>query len=308
MLLNTDAPDAPEARARAKEIAERYGVQCLPVSCLALDTAAVCEILKALLFEFGVSELRFYLPGWLESLEAEHPIKAALYAAMRQTAAEISKAAEAEPKLRTLLERTAASDCTLLSIDLGCGAVDCRLDFPEGLFYQVLSEKSGVPVENDRELLQMLSELSRVRAEYARIADALEQVRATGYGVVQPTVEDTDLDRPELIRKGGAYGVRLRASAPSIHMLRADLQTEISPMVGDERQTQALVDTMREEYDGDRAALWSSNIFGKSVMDLISDGMNAKLANMADDSRDKLRQVLTRVVNDGANGLICLIL
>ena len=308
VLLNTEAPETEAVRSRAAEIAEHYGVRCLPVSCLALDAPAVCEILQALLFEFGVTELRFYLPGWLEALEAGHEIKAALYAAMRKTAAEISKIAEAEPKLRQIVELTAACDCTLLSVDLGCGAVDCRLDFPERLFYQILSEKSGVQVENDRALLQLLGELSRVRAQYEAISDALEQVRATGYGVVQPTLEDTALDRPELIRKGGAYGVRLKARAPSIHMLRADIETEISPMVGDERQTQALVETMREEYETDTAALWGSNIFGKSVYELIQDGLSAKLGRMADDSRGKLREVLTRVVNDGANGLICLIL
>ena len=308
VLLNTEAPGSDKAQQRAREIASDYGVRCLPVNCLTLDAEAVCRLLQALLFEFDVTELRFYLPGWLEALEAGHRIKAELYAAMRRTAAGISRIAEAEPKLRTLLEQTAAGDCTILSVDLGSGAVDCRLDFPEGLFYEVLREKSGLQVENDRDLIGLLTKLSEAQREYARISDALEQVRATGYGVVLPSIEETVLEPPELVRKGGAYGVRLKASAPSIHLLRADLETEISPMVGDERQTAALVDTMREEYENDTETLWNSNIFGRSVYELISDGLSQKLDRMADDARGKLQSVLTRVVNDGANGLICLIL
>ena len=308
VLLNTEAPGSEQAQQRAREIAAQYHVRCLPVNCLTLDAAEVGRLLQALLFEFDVTELRFYLPGWLEALETDHRIKAGLYAAMRKTASEISKIAEAAPKLRELLEQTEASDCTLLSVDLGSGAVDCRLDFPAGLFYEILSEKSGVSVADDRDLIQLLADFSKQRKEYDRIADALEQVRATGYGIVMPSLEETELETPTLVRKGGACGVRLKAKAPSIHLLRADLETEISPMVGDERQTTALVDTMREEYETDTETLWQSNIFGRSVYELISDGLNAKLDRMADDARGKLRDVLTKVVNDGANGLICLIL
>lgn len=308
VLLNTEDPTAEAAQTRAAQREAEYGVRCLPVNCLTLDAAQICEILKALLFEFDVSELRFYLPGWFEALENGHPLKTALYEAMRKTAAEISKVAEAGAKLRQIVDETAVQDCTLLSVDLGSGTVDCRLEFPAEMFYELLSEKSGVPVADDRDLMRMLSEFAGLRAKYDRIADALEQVRATGYGVVSPSMDETVLEAPELIRKGGAYGVRLRASAPSIHLLRADLQTEISPMVGDESQTRTLVGTMREEYETDTEALWNSNIFGRSVYELISDGLNTKLTRMQDDTSGKLRDVLTKVVNDGANGMICLIL
>lgn len=308
VLLNTQTPTGEEAQALSAQIAERYGVRCMPVNCLALDAQQVCEILKALLYEFNVTELRFYLPGWVCALETDHAVKAALYEAMRKTAGELSKVAEAAPKLRDMVEQTAANDGTVLSVDLGSGAVDCRLDFPETLFYQVLSEKSGMEVADDRALMQMLADFADIRAAYGRISDALEQVRATGYGIVSPSIEETTLEAPSLVKKGGAYGVRLKASAPSIHMMRADLETEISPMVGDEQQTRALVGTMQEEYENQTDALWQSNIFGKSVQELISDGLETKLTRMATDSRMKLRDVLTRVVNDGANGLICLIL
>ena len=308
VLLNTDDPTSASAQEKAAQLAQEHGVRCMPVNCLTLDAAQICTILKALLFEFDVTELRFYLPGWLSALETDHRIKAALYDAMRRTAAEISKVAEAAPKLRELVARTEAEDCTLLSVDLGSGTVDCRLDYPEALFYEILSEKSGVEVADDRDLMQMLVELAQMRREYDRVADALQQVRATGYGVVMPSAEETTLETPELVKKGGAYGIKLKASAPSIHMMRADIRTEISPMVGDEKQSEALVSTIVQEYESDAEQLWQSNIFGKSVYELISDGLNTKLTRMAEDSRFKLRDVLTKVVNEGANGLICLIL
>ena len=308
VLLNTASPDAEAAQTQAKALAAQYGVRCLPVNCLTLDAAQVGEILKALLFEFDVTELRFYLPGWFDALEAAHPLKATLYDALRATAEHISKIAEAEPALRGIVERSEACGCTVCAVDLGCGTVDCRLELPQDLFYTILSEHAGTEVADDRALLQTLSELSAAKQAYAQVEDALEQARATGYGVVLPRAEDTTLETPELVKRGGSYGVKLKASAPSIHMLRTDIRTEISPMVGDEQQSRELVDFLCGEYEGDREKLWQSNIFGKSVYAMISDGLSGKLTRMPDDVRRKLQGALERIVNEGANGLICLLL
>ena len=196
-------------------------------------------------------------------------------------------------------------DFNLRSIDLATGTVCCSLDFPETLFYEILSSRAGITIESQAQLLQLLTELSGIKREYDKISDALSSVNATGYGIVMPQAEEMTLEKPEIIRKNGSYGVRLKAGAPSIHMIRVDIDTEISPMVGDEKQSQDLIDYLMGE-DPDK--LWQSNIFGKSVYALIQEGLTAKLVRTPEDVRSRFRGTLTRVVNEGASGLICLIL
>ena len=307
VLVNSTQPGAEPAQALAQELRDTYGVSCMAVDCLTMDVAKMKQILKALLFEFPVTELQFYLPGWLEALEVDHRLKASLYEAMRRSAGEISRIAQAEPAIRDICQLEQVSDYTMLSIDLGSGVVCCRLDFPDTLFYQVLGEKSGFEIQDDGDLMRLLSEFSGVKKEYDRISAALEEVRATGYGIVMPSAEEMHLEVPEIVRKGGAYGIRLRASAPSIHMMRADINTEISPMVGDEKQSEELVTYLLGEYEDNTEKLWESNIFGKSLYELVSEGLNTKLTKMPEDSRFKIKDALTKIVNEGGNGLICLI-
>jgi stage IV sporulation protein A len=197
---------------------------------------------------------------------------------------------------------------TIRSIDLGTGVVSCALAFPETLFYQVLGEKSGFQIRNDGELLTLLEQLAETKKQYDKVSDALDEVRATGYGVVLPTTDEMKLEVPEIVRKGGSYGVRLRASAPSIQLIRTDIRTEISPMVGDEKQSEDLIGYLLGEYEGNTEKLWESNIFGKSVFELVNEGLNAKLKRLPEESRVKLRDALTRIVNEGSNGLICILL
>ena len=196
-------------------------------------------------------------------------------------------------------------DFSIRSVDLGTGRVDCALGFPDSLFYEILSQRSGMEIQNDAQLIALLTELSQVKQEYDKIADALSAVKATGYGVVMPTAEEMTLQTPELLRKGGAYGVKLKAGAPSIHMIRVDIDTEINPMVGDEQQSQDLIQKLSRQ---DTQDLWNSNIFGKSVYELIQEGLNTKLIRTPEEVRSKFRGSLTRIVNEGASGLICLIL
>ena len=261
--------------------------------------------MKALLYTFPMSELRVHLPRWMDALEPEHPVKAALYQALLQMAEEIHTLGQAEGVLAGLRELPQVQDYSLRSVDLGSGSVICAIVFPEALFYEILSARAGMPIRSDAQLLQLLTELSRVKQEYDKISDALSAVRATGYGVVMPAAEEMKLETPEIIRKGGAYGVKLKAGAPSIHMVRVDIDTEINPMVGDEKQSQDLVNSLMGE---DPEKLWQSNIFGKSVYDLIQEGLTTKLLGMPEEVRGKFRGTLTRIVNEGATGLICLIL
>ena len=197
------------------------------------------------------------------------------------------------------------SDVSLRQVDLATGTVLCHIRFPDALFYQILSSKAGIPIENDSQLLSLLCELSQMKAEYDKISDALSTVKATGYGIVMPTAEEMQLEKPEILKKNGAYGVRLKAGAPSIHMIRVDIDTEINPMVGDEQQSKDLVSYLCGEDPG---KLWESNIFGKSVYALIREGLTTKLIRTPEDVRAKFRGTLTKIVNEGATGLICLIL
>ena len=225
--------------------------------------------------------------------------------ALLEKAEAIASLGQAEASLVSLRELEPVQDYSLRSMDLSTGIVCCSLMFPQTLFYEILSSKAGIPIHSDGQLLSLLGELAAIRREYDKISDALSSVKATGYGVVMPTAQEMKLETPELMKKGGAYGVKLRAGAPSIHMVRVDIDTEISPMVGDEKQSQDLIGYLSGEAP---EKLWESNIFGKSVYDLIQEGLTAKIVRLPEDVRGKFRGTLTRIVNEGATGLICLIL
>jgi len=305
VVINSRNPNAEPAKALKSQLYEQYGIDAAIADCQALDSGGIAELLKQLLYAFPMKELRVYLPRWMDALETDHPVKAALYEALVQRAQEISSLAHAEASLSKLRELEQVLDFSIRSIDLANGTVSCTLNFPEKLFYEILSAKAGIPIGNDAQLLELLTKLSAIKQEYDQISDALSSVKATGYGVVMPSAEEMQLETPELLRKGGAFGVKLKAGAPSIHMIRVDIDTQISPMVGSEQQSQDLITFLTEESP---ERLWESNIFGKSVYDLLQEGLSAKLIRMPDDVRAKIRGTLTRVVNEGASGLICLIL
>ena len=307
ILVNSSQPEGTEAKELASRLEQEFGVRALTINCLTMQEMQINEILQAVLYEFPVTELRFYMPRWLDVLEPDHTLKHALYQAMLQSAEEIGKIAEAAPSVAEICRMEQVSDCTVTGIDLGTGTVTCRLDFPEGLFYQILGEKSGFQITNDGDLMDLLVQYAKIKKSYDRISSALEEVMATGYGIVMPSSEEMKLEVPQIVRKGSAYGIKLKASAPSIHMMRADVDTEISPMVGDEKQSEELVSYLLGEYQDRTEQIWDSNIFGKSVYELVSEGLSSKLTRMPEDSRRKLKDALTRIVNEGGNGLICLI-
>ena len=273
--------------------------------CQAMTRDDITDLLKQLLYNFPLGQLLVFLPRWMDALEPEHPVKAALYEALLQRAGQISALGQAEATLSALKEMEQVLDFSIRDIDLATGSVSCILGFPESLFYEILSSKTGMPIANDAQLLSLLTELSQVKQEYDKISDALASVKATGYGIVMPTAEEMTLQPPEMLRKGGAFGVKLKAGAPSMHMIRVDIDAEISPMVGGEQQSQELITYLSGE-DPDK--LWESNIFGRSVYELIREGLTAKVIRMPEDVRGKFRGSLQRIVNEGATGLICLIL
>lgn len=305
VIINSRDPGGEAARAVKDQLHQSYGINAVTADCQALDTEDISELLRQLLYAFPMRELQVHLPRWMDALEAEHPVKAALYEALVRRAEEISSLAQAEASLSKLRELEQVLDFSIRKVDLATGTVVCALGFPEKLFYEILSNKAGLPIQNDAQLLSLLTELSAVKQEYDKISDALSSVNATGYGIVMPTANEMKLETPELLRKNGAFGVKLRAGAPSIHMIRVDIDTEISPMVGDEKQSQDLITYLSGESP---EKLWESNIFGKSVYAMIQEGLTAKLIRTPEDVRAKFRSSLTRIVNEGATGLICLIL
>ena len=305
VIVNSRNPAAEAAAAVRHHIETQYGITPVIADCQSLDREGIQSILKALLYSFPMGELRIFLPRWMDALEAEHPVKAELYRKLLEYAQQIHHLGQAEEILSQLRTVEQLQDYTLRSVDLSNGAVTCALVFPEALFYEILSKKAGIPIENDGQLLSLLTQLSAVKQEYDKISDALASVKATGYGVVMPTAEEMKLEPPELLRKGGSFGVKLKAGAPSIHMVRVDIDTEISPMVGDEQQSKDLVSRLTTE---DPEKLWESHIFGKSVYELLQDGLTTKLVRLPEDVRGKFQGTLTKIVNEGATGLICLIL
>lgn len=305
VVINSRNPSGSAARQTKELLKQELGIDSVIADCQALDLDGITELLRALLYSFPMKELRIFMPRWIDALEDHHPVKTALYEALLQRAEEITSLATAEPTLSQLKELEQVLDFAVRSVDLSTGTVSCALSFPETLFYEILSNKAGLEIQNDAQLLKLLTELAQIKIEYDKISDALSQVKATGYGVVMPNAGEMTLEKPEIIKKGSTFGVKLKAGAPSIHMIRVDIDTEISPMVGDERQSQDLIAYLGGE---DIAKVWQSNIFGRSVYDLVQDGLNAKLIQMPADVRGKFRGTLTRIVNDGANGLICLIL
>ena len=305
VIVNTRNPGSAESGSVQDTLRSRYGVESIAADCQALTKEGIRQLLEQLLYSFPLQEIRVFLPRWLDALEAGHPVKSAVYTALQQRAQEIGSLAQAETSLEKLRELEDVLEVSIRGVDLGTGTVSCALDLKDQLFYEILSSRAGQSIENDAQLLRLLTELSNVKKEYDRIADALASVQATGYGVVMPTAQDTRLEKPEVVRKGGAYGVKLKAQAPSIHMIRVDVDTEISPMVGGEQQSQDLISYLSGE---EPEKLWQSNIFGKSVGAMIQEGLTGKLLRVPEDVRAKFRGSLSRVVNEGANGLICLIL
>lgn len=307
VLVNSSDPTGKEAQKVCRMLREEHGVTVLSVDCQAMEEGQIRGILSGVLYEFPVTELRFFMPGWVTALETEHPVKEALYEAMRRSAENIGKVSEAEPVMGQMLHTDALRGCKIREVDLGSGAVSCELDFPEELFYEVLTEKTGFQVENDGDLMSLLTALSQVKQSYDQIEAALEQVNTVGYGIVMPTEDQMKLHVPQIVRKGGNYAIRLKASAPSIHMIRTDIQTEVSPIVGDEKQSRELADSLLQAYEEDSEKLWQSNIFGKSLHDMVTEGLNSKIAGVPEESRFKLRDSLTKIVNEGGKGLVCIV-
>lgn len=308
ILLNSAYPQGEAAQKLRAKLAEQYDVTCLAVSCLDLDQQAVTEIIQAVLYEFPLEELQLFLPDWVETLPTEHPIRTALFQAIRAQAGKLVRIRDVKPAVAAMGQCELVTGASVTGMKLGSGCCQARLDLPRSLFYDTLSQQTGFALHSDGELLALLERLAVVQAEHQKVAAAMEEVRATGYGIVIPEAEELELEQPEIIKQGGRYGVRLRAKAPSIHMIRADIQAEVSPIVGSEKQSEDMLGFLLEEFEGAPEKIWQSNIFGRSFHELINEDLATKLKHMPEDAREKMRLTLERILNEGSGGLICIIL
>ncbi len=308
ILLNSAVPESESAQELKAQLEEKYSVPVFLFSCADMRLEDINSIMQNILFEFPLKELGINLPGWIDALPQEHYLKTSIYESVREAIKGVHKLSHIKNVSPIISENEYISNARISDISLGKGTALIQADATEGLFYNILGETTGLPITNDEELVSMLCSLSTAKREYDKIANALQQVRQTGYGIVSPGIDELSLREPEIIRQGGRYGVRLRASAPSIHLIRADIETEVNPIVGSEKQSEELVHYLLSEFESDPAKIWESNIFGKSLHELVNEGLQGKLSKMPEDARGKLQETLTRIINEGSGGLICIIL
>ncbi|MCR4963680.1 MAG: stage IV sporulation protein A [Firmicutes bacterium] len=308
IILNSAHPDEDAALDLARELSEQYQVSVMPVDVPHMDYQDILDILNASLYEFPVSEIHITLPQWVEELPAEHALRQRLERQVGQSVANVSKVRDISQLLTDLQIEEITGDIALSNLDLGQGAASIKVDAAGGLFYQVLSEYAGMPVEGEHTILRVIRQFGRGAREWEKIAPAMTEVLENGYGVVTPQLDEMYLEEPELIKQGGHFGVKLRASAPSYHIIRANVSAELTPLIGTEKQCEELVRYIMNEFEDDPQKLWSTNIFGKSLHDLVSEEISGKLTRMPEHAQAKLAETLQRIVNDSGGGLIFIII
>lgn len=308
ILLNTTAPESASSSALAANLSQKYGAPTVPVDCAMMDETAVKAILATLLFEFPIREIHVDMPEWLRGLSRDNWLRADVFGSIRETAKGITRIREVQDAVQGLSDNENIDSAELRSMDLGTGRADIAVRLQPELFYRILTEKSGIDIRNERELMECICELANAKSNYDRIGKAYEDVLESGYGIVMPTMEELSLEEPEIVRQSGKYGIRLKASAPSVHMMRVRTTAEVTPIVGSEQQSEELVTYLLKEFEESPAKIWDSNIFGKSVSDLVGEGLNNKLCRMPEKARLKIGETVEKIINDGCNGLICIIL
>ena len=307
ILLNCADPDSEDSRRLAAELTESYGHAVFPLNCTSMTVETLDRLLQALLYEFPIREIAVQMPGWVTMLESGHWLQSAFYTAMLEFAASLHKMADIAGK-RPQLGCEYITGTSLAGMDLATGSVTLRVTVDPDIFYRILGEQTGLDIVDEASLLPCVVSLARAKRAYDKIKSALDQVEATGYGIVMPGIDELTLEDPEIVRQGGQYGVRLSASAPSLHIMRANIHTELSPTVGSEQQGEELIKSLLSDFETDPGKLWSTNIFGKSLNELVSEGVQAKLLHMPQEARARLQQTLERIINEGCDGLICILL
>lgn len=308
VLLNSTHPYDQETLELSAELSEKYNVSVIPIDCATMSTEQIYSLLEEVLYEFPVQEVNIRLPLWVEELEEDFWLREDMENAIRDILSGIKKVRDIESAIEKLADVENISYVSLEEMNLGTGVASIDVTVPEDLFYRSLSEVSGFTIEGNHQIIRLMKDLSYAKKEFDKVASALEEVKLSGYGVVTPRLEEMILEEPELIRQGSRFGVKLKAKAPSLHIIQADITTEITPIIGTEKQCEELVRYMLDEFEEDPAKIWESNIFGKSLHDLVREGIQNKLHRMPENAQHKLQDTLQRIVNEGSGGLICIII
>lgn len=308
MLLNSSIPDVPETVELANSLSNKYGVCVIPLNCEYLSINDINNIFSKVLYEFPIEQISVNFPKWVDGLDFSHPLKSQLFSELKEAFKDVNVLKEVGNCADCLTRSDIITSARANDIMLGTGNVTFEIALKDELFYQILSEMTGVPISNEGDLFSTITSLSDAKRKYDKISYALEEVNAKGYGIVTPSIDDLVLDEPEMVKQGSRFGVKLRATAPSIHMIRANIETEVSPIVGSEKQSEELVNYLLSEFENDPKQIWGSNIFGKSLHELVNEGLQTKLSKMPDEAQTKLQETLERIVNEGSGGLICIIL
>lgn len=308
VLMNSAEPQRPETISLCKNLTEEYGVPVIPVNCLELTEQEVKDILSDILYEFPVSNVGIHFPSWINNLEKDNYLRSSVFDTIRSSVSKINTIRSIKNFAQCIEENEYVESVSITSLDLSNGSVNIKSYVDNRYFYQILSEKCQVEIRDEKDLMSSFVSLVSMRREYERFSKALADVEETGYGIVMPEMNQLSLGEPELMKQGGRYGVRLRAEAPSIHMIKCNTYTEVAPIVGSESQSQELVMYLLKEFEENPSDIWNTNMFGKSLHELVSEGLNNKLYRMPVDARNKFRETIERVINEGCNGLICIIL
>lgn len=308
VLLNCKNPQSDKAKKLAEDMSLKYGVAVIPVNCMKLNESEIRGILEQILFSFPLKQISFDLPQWLTSLSEKHPVRRSIYDTVKSAGSDMKCVRDVFRMNDKLCQCEQVENSKVTNVDLSDGGAVIKPYIREGLFYEILGEKTGMSFNDESDLMKNLVELTEMKKKYMTIKNALDEVEATGYGIVTPTLEELKLEEPEIMKQGGRYGVRLRASAPSIHMMKANINTEVAPIVGSESQSEELVNYLLKEFEENPAKIWDSNIFGKSLNELVGEGLHNKLYRMPTDARMRIQETLEKVINEGCNGLICIIL
>ena len=308
MLMNSQNPNDGYTKEMAKRLSEKYGATVLPINCLDLNINDINEIFSKLLYEFMIERVEVKFPRWLDGLDSNNGLKLKLFESVQKTFSNSSRLRDIEDNYLRLEECEEIKRASVEEINLGTGLVSVRADLNDNLFYNILTEITGVDIKNEGELFSCISSFAKIKKDYDKMAYAIHEVTQKGYGIVTPSIEDLILDEPEIVKQGSRYGVKLKAKAPSIHMIKIDTETEVSPIVGSEKQSEELVKYLLSEFENDPKKIWESNIFGKSLHELVNEGLQNKLAKMPEEAQMKLQETLQRIVNEGSGGLICIIL
>ncbi len=308
IVLNSASPLSESAQAIARQMENKYGARVITTDCKNMDEDDINIILEEELYQFPIDEVDIAIPKWLEAMPSEHWLKESIVASVKEMARGISGIKDIAKNVPALEKNENIKKLYTESINPGEGKAEIEISLKDELFYNILSETTGMEIQSEYELISMMKQLSEAKREYDKIKYALDEVNRKGYGIVTPSVEEMNVSEPEILKQGSRYGIKIDAEAPSIHLIKTAVKTNVAPIVGSEEQSKELVDYLARQYRDDPQSIWDYNIFGRSLKELITDDLNSKLMRMSEDTQYKFKETLQKIINEGSGGLICILL